>query len=141
MTDMVPITGGRPLLQVNNLTVDFALRNGVFRAVDDLSFSIDPGKTLCVVGESGSGKSVTAALDPADRRRARPHRRRLDPPERPRRHVRSTSPSLRPARAGRSAAVRGRDIAMIFQEPMSSLSPVHTRRRPDRRSRSAFTPE
>ena len=59
MTDIVPIAG-KPLLQVKNLTVEFPLRTGVFRAVSDLSFSIEPGKTLCVVGESGSGKSVTA---------------------------------------------------------------------------------
>ncbi|AJD45028.1 ABC transporter ATP-binding protein [Rhizobium sp. SEMIA 4085] len=124
MTDMVPITGGRPLLQVNNLTVDFALRNGVLRAVDDLSFSIDPGKTLCVVGESGSGKSVTA----------RSILQIVDAPGR----ICAGSIVLngkdgRPVdlvglspRGRQIRAIRGRDIAMIFQEPMSSLSPVHT---------------
>ncbi|TCU28999.1 peptide/nickel transport system ATP-binding protein [Rhizobium azibense] len=125
MTDVVPIAGSRPpLLQVNNLTVDFALRNGVFRAVDSLSFSIDPGKTLCVVGESGSGKSVTARsilqiVDAPGRIAAGSivlngkDGRPID--------LVSLSPRGRQIRA-----IRGRDIAMIFQEPMSSLSPVHT---------------
>ncbi|EJZ18784.1 putative oligopeptide ABC transporter ATP-binding protein, partial [Rhizobium sp. Pop5] len=58
MTDIIEIAG-KPLLEVKNLTVEFPLRTGVFRAVRDLSFAIEPGKTLCVVGESGSGKSVT----------------------------------------------------------------------------------
>jgi peptide/nickel transport system ATP-binding protein len=124
MTDMVPITGSRPLLQVNNLTVDFALRNGVFRAVDDLSFSIDPGKTLCVVGESGSGKSVTARsilqIVDAPGRIAAGSIVLNGKDGRPVDLV-SLSPRGRQIRA-----IRGRDIAMIFQEPMSSLSPVHT---------------
>ena len=124
MTDIVSMNTARPLLQVKNLTVDFPLRTGTFRAVDNLSFAIEPGKTLCVVGESGSGKSVTA----------RSILQIVDAPGRitggsiilngiggssvdlaklnPRgRHIRS---------------IRGRDIAMIFQEPMASLSPVHT---------------
>ncbi|MBB4230091.1 ABC transporter ATP-binding protein [Rhizobium mongolense] len=125
MTDMVPITGSRPpLLQVNNLTVDFALRNGVFRAVDGLSFSIDPGKTLCVVGESGSGKSVTARsilqIVDAPGRIAAGSIVLNGKDGRPVDLV-SLSPRGRQIRA-----IRGRDIAMIFQEPMSSLSPVHT---------------
>ncbi len=124
MTDIVPITAGRALLQVQNLTVDFALRNGAFRAVDDLSFSIEPGKTLCVVGESGSGKSVTA----------RSILQILDAPGRicggsivlNGKDGRSVNlVSLNP-RGRHIRAIRGRDIAMIFQEPMSSLSPVHT---------------
>ena len=83
------------------------------------------GKTLCVVGESGSGKSVTA----------RSILQIVDAPGRivggsmhvqpRRRHARSTSPSSTRA-AARSARSAAREIAMIFQEPMSSLSPVHT---------------
>ncbi|AHF87293.1 ABC transporter ATP-binding protein (plasmid) [Rhizobium leguminosarum bv. trifolii WSM1689] len=123
MTDILPIAG-RPLLQVKNLTVEFPLRTGVFRAVSDLSFSIEPGKTLCVVGESGSGKSVTA----------RSILQIVDAPGR----ISGGSiilndqnggsidlTSLNP-RGRQIRAIRGRDIAMIFQEPMSSLSPIHT---------------
>ena len=120
------------VIEVKNLVTEFATRHGPFRAVDDVSFSLKPGKTLCLVGESGSGKSVTA----------RSILQIVDPPGR----IVSGSVMLnrhltaRGAEAGihsidlaalnpRSAAIRairGRDIAMIFQEPMSSLSPVHT---------------
>ena len=124
MTDIVPIAGRKPLLEVRNLTTEFPLRTGLFQAVKDLSFSIDPGKTLCVVGESGSGKSVTARsilqiVDAPGRIAAgsivlnRPDGSSLD--------LATLDPRGRSIRA-----VRGRDIAMIFQEPMSSLSPVHT---------------
>lgn len=123
MTDILPIAG-RPLLQVKNLTVEFPLRTGVFRAVSDLSFSIEPGKTLCVVGESGSGKSVTA----------RSILQIVDAPGR----ISGGSITLNDQNGGsidmtslsprgrQIRAIRGRDIAMIFQEPMSSLSPIHT---------------
>ena len=56
------------LLQVKNLTIAFDTPAGRFAAVDDVSFAVSPGKTLCIVGESGSGKSVTGSL-----------RRRTDP--------------------------------------------------------------
>ncbi|MCD4658457.1 ABC transporter ATP-binding protein [Agrobacterium sp.] len=124
MSDILSMKPAKPLLEVRNLVTEFPVRNGVFRAVNDLSFSIDPGKTLCVVGESGSGKSVTA----------RSILQIIDSPG----YIASGSIILNRAdgtsldlakldpssRAIRS--VRGADIAMIFQEPMSSLSPVHT---------------
>ncbi|OAP36973.1 ABC transporter ATP-binding protein [Sinorhizobium glycinis] len=124
MTDVLPIAGRKPLLEVRNLTTEFPLRTGVFRAVKDLSFSIEAGKTLCVVGESGSGKSVTARsilqiVDAPGRIAAgsillnEPGGSSID--------LAKLDPRGRAIRA-----VRGRDIAMIFQEPMSSLSPVHT---------------
>jgi peptide/nickel transport system ATP-binding protein len=124
MTDIVSMNTARPLLQVKNLTVDFPLRTGTFRAVDDLSFAIEPGKTLCVVGESGSGKSVTA----------RSILQIVDAPGR----ITAGSITLNAAngssidivklnpRGRQIRSIRGRDIAMIFQEPMASLSPVHT---------------
>jgi peptide/nickel transport system ATP-binding protein len=130
MTDILSIAPrpsiapGKPLLEVKNLVTEFALRTGAFRAVDDLSFSIEPGKTLCVVGESGSGKSVTARSilqiidSPGEIASGsillhRPDGTSLD--------LAKLDPRSRAIRS-----VRGRDIAMIFQEPMSSLSPVHT---------------
>ncbi|WP_181013800.1 ABC transporter ATP-binding protein [Agrobacterium rosae] len=124
MSDILPIKPAKPLLEVRNLVTEFPVRNGVFRAVNDLSFSIDPGKTLCVVGESGSGKSVTA----------RSILQIIDSPG----HIASGSIILNRAngttldlakldpRSRAIRSVRGADIAMIFQEPMSSLSPVHT---------------
>jgi len=124
MSDIHSIAPRRPLLEVKNLVTEFPLRTGIFRAVDNLSFSIDAGKTLCVVGESGSGKSVTA----------RSILQIVDSPG----EIASGSIILNTAdgqsidlaklhpRSKAIRAVRGRDIAMIFQEPMSSLSPVHT---------------
>ncbi len=124
MSDILSIKPAKPLLEVRNLVTEFPVRNGVFRAVNDLSFSIDPGKTLCVVGESGSGKSVTA----------RSILQIIDSPG----HITSGSIILNRAngttldlakldpRSRAIRSVRGADISMIFQEPMSSLSPVHT---------------
>ncbi len=112
------------LLQVRDLRTHFPLRTGVLKAVDGVSFDVERGKTLCVVGESGSGKSVTA-------------RSILQIVDEPGRIVSGSMVLHRPdgsmvdlAQLGRRSkeirAVRGAEIAMIFQEPMSSLSPVHT---------------
>jgi peptide/nickel transport system ATP-binding protein len=117
-----------PVLQVENLRVHFFLDEGVVRAVDGVSFSVEPGKTLGIVGESGSGKSVLGQailrivpppgrivegkiLLQVDNGQGQPTR--LD--------LTSLDPHGRQARG-----IRGKDIAMIFQEPMNSLSPVHT---------------
>ncbi|CDZ49570.1 ABC transporter ATP-binding protein [Neorhizobium galegae] len=130
MTDILSITprpsmaAGKTLLEVKNLVTEFPLRTGVFKAVNDISFSIEPGKTLCVVGESGSGKSVTA----------RSILQIIDSPGRiasgsiilNRQDGTSVDLARLDPRSKAIRAVRGRDIAMIFQEPMSSLSPVHT---------------
>lgn len=106
------------LLSVKNLTVEFTTRDGIAPVIDDLSFDLAPGETLSLVGESGCGKSMTAlaimGLIPT-------------PPGR----VASGSISL----AGedllqtsdtRMRAVRGNEISMVFQEPMTSLNPVFT---------------
>jgi peptide/nickel transport system ATP-binding protein len=107
------------VLSVRDLSVDFAQRQGSFRAVDRVSFDLRAGRTLGIVGESGSGKSVTA----------RALMQLVDPPGR------ITSGSIRlgeidiaqlPRRGEAIRAIRGADISMIFQEPMSSLSPVHS---------------
>jgi len=116
--------GGKPILEVRDLRTYFPVRNGVVKAVDGVSFTLHRGKTLCIVGESGSGKSVTA-------------RSILQIVDRPGR-IESGSMLLHRddgsaidlaklgARSSAIRAVRGAEIAMIFQEPMSSLSPVHT---------------
>ncbi len=107
-----------PLLEVRDLQTHFFTRQGVVRAVDGISFSVDSGRTLGIVGESGCGKSVTAlsimGLIPR-------------PP------ARIVNGSV--LFAGRDLAnlsdrqledVRGREIAMIFQDPMTSLNPTLT---------------
>jgi len=118
-----PPTSG-VLLQVRGLQTHFQIRTGTIKAVDGVSFDVARGQTLCVVGESGSGKSVTA-------------RSILQIVDEPGRIVGGSMVLHRPdgssvdlARLGSRSreirAVRGAEIAMIFQEPMSSLSPVHT---------------
>lgn len=107
------------ILDVRNLTVDFFTRRGTVHAVRDVSFSVRKGETLGIVGESGSGKSVTAQAI-------------LGLTELPGRvtggDIVWKGSSLI---AGRDAAstierVRGREIAMVFQDPMTSLNPVYT---------------
>ena len=119
-----------PVLEVKGLTVEFPMRTTTFRAVDDVSLELHAGKTLCVVGESGSGKSVTARsiLQIVDRPgriaagQVLLHRHRTG---RSRGAEETIDLARLDPRSNLVRSIRGRDIAMIFQEPMSSLSPVH----------------
>jgi peptide/nickel transport system ATP-binding protein len=106
------------LLEIDQLQVGFDTEAGLLRAVDGVSMQVDAGRTLGVVGESGCGKSVTAAsvlrLVPSPPGRMLGGAIRLDG-----RDILRLSPDeLR--------QVRGRDVAMIFQDPMTSLNPVFT---------------
>ena len=113
-----------PLIEVRGLVTHFPTRTGVVKAVDGVSFSIAPGRTLCVVGESGSGKSVTARsiLQIVDAPG------RIVEGEMIFRRTDGTTVDLAKLdpRGKAIRSIRGAEIAMIFQEPMSSLSPVHT---------------
>jgi dipeptide transport system ATP-binding protein len=106
-----------PLLEISNLTVDFAVRHGYFRAVDRISLSLDAGEIVSIVGESGSGKSV--AMLAVMGLLARTARVTADRMSFAGRDLRSIS-----AKARRQ--IIGRDMAMIFQEPMTSLNPCFT---------------
>ncbi len=107
-----------PLLEIDNLRVEFHTEDGIVRAVDGISMSIEPGETLGIVGESGSGKSVSSlailGLVPqppgkiVSGRAMFEGRDLLAMPER------------------QLAAIRGNRIAMIFQDPMTSLNPFLT---------------
>ena len=112
-----PVPEGQHLLEVDDLKMYFHTEDGVVRAVDGVSYTLDRGETLGVVGESGSGKSVTAmtimgliSMPPGKieggdvRYRGRPI---LEMSEEEMQHI------------------RGNDIAMIFQDPMTSLNPVY----------------
>ena len=105
------------LLEVENLQTHFRTPDGVNRAVDGVSFEVKEGETLALVGESGCGKSVTAnsilRLIP-------------EPPGKIAGAIRFQGADLLklPDRAMRD--IRGNDISMIFQEPMTSLNPVLT---------------
>ncbi len=107
-----------PLLSVEDLSVAF----GGQRVIEDLSFRVHPGRTLAIVGESGSGKSVTSlsVMRLADMVGAHyPTGRILFEGSRgPRDLLTATQKEMR--------AIRGKEIAMIFQEPMTSLNPVFT---------------
>jgi peptide/nickel transport system ATP-binding protein len=112
------------VLWVENLATHFPIRSGVIKAVDGISFTLRRGRTLCVVGESGSGKSVAARsiLQIVDAPgRIVSGSMRLKRPDGSITDLAALHPRSREIRS-----VRGAEIAMIFQEPMSSLSPVHT---------------
>jgi oligopeptide transport system ATP-binding protein len=104
-----------PLLEVTDLRTSFHTRNGVYRAVDGVSFSVEKGETLGIVGESGSGKSVTCysllGLIPQPPGRIEGGRALFA----------GTDLLQCPPREARD--IRGRRIAMIFQDPMTSLNP------------------
>jgi len=104
-----------PLLEVKNLRTYFHTRNGVVRAVDDVSFTIDKGETLGIVGESGSGKSVTCysilGLIPQPPGRIEGGEALFD------------GVDLLKASPAQLREIRGKRIAMVFQDPMTSLNP------------------
>ena len=106
------------MLEVNNLKTHFKTQDGVVKSVDGVSFTLEPGETLGIVGESGSGKSVTALsimqLNPKP------------PVEYPEGEILFEGDDLLRAPESRMRKIRGNDIAMIFQDPMTSLNPVFT---------------
>ena len=108
-----------PLLSVKNLFVDFKTSERVFHAVKDVSFDIEEGKTMALVGESGSGKSVTAlsvmqllpyplASHSGDS------------------SIKFNGEELVGKKDGFMRHIRGSQIGMIFQEPMTALNPLHS---------------
>jgi peptide/nickel transport system ATP-binding protein len=105
------------LLEVENLQTHFRTPDGVNRAVDGVSFHVNAGETLAIVGESGCGKSVTAMsilrLIP-------------EPPGKIAGAVRFNGRNLLDASDKEMRSIRGNEISMIFQEPMTSLNPVLT---------------
>ena len=104
-----------PLLTVDDLRTYFHTRSGVYRAVDGVSFSVERGETLGIVGESGSGKSVTCyslmGLIPQPPGRIESGTALFD------------GVDLLHATPAQARAIRGKRIAMIFQDPMTSLNP------------------
>ncbi|MBC7371444.1 MAG: ABC transporter ATP-binding protein [Bdellovibrionaceae bacterium] len=105
------------LLEVKNLKTRFTTDDGTFFAVDDVSFTLKKGETLGIVGESGCGKSVTSLSvmgliqSPG----------RIESGE-----INFNGKNLLKANESEMRHIRGNDIAMIFQEPMTSLNPVYT---------------
>ncbi|MEM6460515.1 MAG: ABC transporter ATP-binding protein [Pseudomonadota bacterium] len=107
-----------PLLEVNDLQVEFKTRRGIARVLDGIDFSLGAGETLGIVGESGCGKSITAlsimGLVP-------------QPPGRVAGGtIKLKGEDLLSVDERRMRAVRGNEVSMIFQEPMTSLNPVYT---------------
>ncbi|MEJ7767534.1 MAG: ABC transporter ATP-binding protein, partial [Chitinophagaceae bacterium] len=112
-----------PLLQINHLSVDFQTKGGIVRAVENISLEVKRGEILAIVGESGSGKSVTSlsilqllATPPANYANGQI----LFSSNGRQQH------NLLQLKGEEIRKVRGNEIAMIFQEPMTSLNPVFT---------------
>jgi peptide/nickel transport system ATP-binding protein len=109
------VSDAQPLLSVEDLRVSFATEEGIVQAVDGVSFDLEAGEVLAVVGESGSGKSVTAMTlmgltrSPNARFEGTAHYKGTE-------LIQASEDHLR--------RVRGAEIAMIFQDPMTSLNPV-----------------
>jgi oligopeptide/dipeptide ABC transporter ATP-binding protein len=110
------VSRAAPLLKVDDLRVDFRTEGGVVHAVDGVSFELRPGEVLAIVGESGSGKSVTAMTLMGLTR---------SPNASISGHAQLGDCELISATDGELRRIRGEQLAMIFQDPMSSLNPVY----------------
>ena len=113
----VPVRKDVPLLSVRGLRIEFPTRRGTLVAIDDVSFDIARGEVLGVVGESGAGKSLTGAaiiglLEPPGRIAAG--------------EILLDGERIDNLRADKLRRLRGRRIAMIFQDPLTSLNPLYT---------------
>jgi oligopeptide/dipeptide ABC transporter ATP-binding protein len=106
------------LLRVENLRTEYALPHGALRVVDGVDLVLQKGRTLCLVGESGSGKSQTALSIMG----------LIAPPGKvlPDSRILFDGKNLASLRSRQLEDVRGNEISMIFQEPMTSLNPAHT---------------
>ena len=107
-----------PVLTIDNLHVHFVTENGTVRAVEGVSYTVQPGEIVAIVGESGSGKSVSAL---AVMRLLPPNTARIAEGS-----IRFEGRELLNLDEEEMRRIRGRDISMIFQEPMTSLNPVLT---------------
>src|SRR5205809_5653653 len=105
------------LLEVKDLRTSFKTEDGILKAVDGVSFSIEKGQTLGIVGESGSGKSVTCLTIMG----LNPKRMTISTGE-----ALWKGKNLLTAKPRELREIRGSEISMIFQDPMTSLNPVHT---------------
>src|SRR4051812_31849417 len=112
-----PAAGASPLLAVDGLRVGFATEDGRIQAVDGIDFSLEPGEVLAIVGESGSGKSVTAQTLLGLTRSPNSHIEGS---------VRLRGEELTELSESELQRIRGSQIAMIFQDPMTSMNPVFT---------------
>jgi peptide/nickel transport system ATP-binding protein len=106
------------IVDARNIAVDFKVEGGVVHAVRDVSFQLHKGETIALVGESGSGKSVTARTI----MRLLTKRATISPNAR----ITLSGKDVLSLSQGEMRKLRGNDVAMIFQEPMSSLNPVYT---------------
>ncbi len=114
----VAVRAAPALLEVEDLYVQFSTSRGIVRAVEGLSFHVDPGEIVAIVGESGSGKSVSAL---SIMRLLPRHTGRI-----PKGRVTFDGRDLLMLSEEQMRELRGRDISMIFQEPMTSLNPILT---------------
>ena len=121
----IPDSDGRPLgatiagdrlLQVTNLSVGFSTEDGLLQAVQGVSFEVGPSEIVAIVGESGSGKSVTAQTIMGLTRSPNAHINGS---------IRFRDRELTGLRDAELQDIRGSEIAMIFQDPMTSLNPVY----------------
>ena len=106
------------ILEINNLSINFATRDGSFTAVNNISFDIEKNQTMALVGESGSGKSVTAMsiLQLLPKPQATYSQESS---------IKFNNKEIIDAAKEDLLSIRGNIVSMIFQEPMTSLNPYH----------------